>query len=306
MNEQGLHTRTEASPTLLGSGFRQKAKDYGLLVKLRLTLTVVFSSWMAYLIGLEGAIDWPIAGALVFGGFLVTGAANALNQVLERDFDSQMKRTADRPVAAGRMPVSEAVLAAGFMALAGITLLAFINPWTAFFGTLAMVMYAFLYTPLKRMTPGAVMIGAIPGALPTLIGCVAGQGQVTYLALVLFGIQFLWQFPHFWSIGFLGYEDYRKAGYQFIPSEGDDLPSRSIGIQALLHAVFLLPLVFVPFYLGEAGWLSAAVGALLTLGYVGLSWNFYRQFDRKASLKLMFYSFFYLPLTLLILFIDKL
>ncbi len=304
MNEQSIQTK--ANSGIWRAGARQKLKDYQLLVKLRLTLTVVFSSWMAYLIGLQGAIDWAVVGALLLGGFLVTGAANALNQVLEREYDSQMKRTADRPLAAGRMQISEAVLAAGLMALAGITLLAYINPWTAFFGTLAMVMYAFLYTPLKRMTPGAVMIGAIPGALPTLIGCVAGQGQVTYLALALFGIQFLWQFPHFWSIGFLGYADYRKAGYHFIPPGKDGLPARSIGLQALLHAAFLLPLVFVPYYLGTAGWLSALGGMALSLGYALLSWNFYRRFDRKAALQLMFYSFFYLPLTLLILFIDKL
>jgi len=304
VNEQSIQTK--AGSGIWKTGARQKLKDYQLLVKLRLTLTVVFSSWMAYLIGLQGSIDWAVVGALLLGGFLVTGAANALNQVLEREYDSQMKRTADRPLAAGRMQISEAVLAAGLMALAGITLLAYINPWTAFFGTLAMVMYAFLYTPLKRMTPGAVMVGAIPGALPTLIGCVAGQGQVTYLALALFGIQFFWQFPHFWSIGFLGYSDYRKAGYNFIPPGEDGRPARSVGQQALLHAAFLVPLVFAPYYLGIAGWLSALGALLLSLGYVLLSWHFYRRFDRKAALRLMFYSFFYLPLTLLILFIDKL
>lgn len=235
---------------------------------------------------------------------MVTGAANTLNQVLEQDFDQMMKRTAGRPLAAGRMKTAEAVLAAGFMSLAGITALALFNPWTAFLGTLALVMYAFVYTPLKRITPLAVVVGAIPGALPTLIGVVAAQGEITTLGLVLFFIQFLWQFPHFWSIGWLGFADYRKAGYLMIPALGDN-PDPVISRQALYYALFLLPVVVLPFYLGISGMVSALILFGLSLGYVFFSWRFNRKQDRKSALHLMFFSFCYIPLGLVVLFLDK-
>lgn len=281
-----------------------KLRDYVQLVKLRLSLTVVFSSVMAYLIGLSGAIQWQYLLLLALGGFLVTGAANTLNQVLEQDYDQMMKRTAGRPLAAGRMKAGEAVLAAGFMSLAGITSLALFNPWTAFLGTLALVMYAFVYTPLKRITPLAVVVGAIPGALPTLIGVVAAQGEITILGLILFFIQFLWQFPHFWSIGWLGFADYRKAGYKMIPALGDQ-PDPVISRQAIYYALFLLPVVALPFYLGVSGMVSMIILFVLSMAYVFFAWRFNRKQDRKAALQLMFFSFCYIPLGLVVLFLDK-
>lgn len=282
----------------------QKVQDYKLLVKFRLSLTVVLSSVMAFLIGSSSySLNWVAVGVLALGGFLVTGAANALNQVLEKDYDRLMKRTADRPLAAGRMKVSEAVLAAGFMCLFGITLLALFNPWTAFLGMMAMVSYAFVYTPLKRLSPVAVPVGAIPGALPTMIGCVAAQGEVTSLAWTLFAIQFLWQFPHFWSIGWLGFEDYRKAGFRFMP--GYDEPDRSASRQAFGYALLLIPIAILPYWLGATGLVSAVVVALLGAGYAALSWRFMKRHDRKSALSVMFYSFAYIPLTLIALFADK-
>jgi len=287
------------------SGIWQKANDYKMLVKLRLSLTVVFSSVMAYLIALEGSAQWWPLAVLSLGGFLVTGAANTLNQVLEKDFDFLMKRTADRPLAAGRMKTSEAVLAAGFMSMIGIMLLALFNLWASFFGTLALVTYAFVYTPLKRISPIAVVVGAVPGALPTLIGVVAAQGELTALGLGLFSLQFLWQFPHFWSIGWLGFDDYRKAGYKLMPVK-DGQRDRNIGLQSTLYALLLLPVGVVPFYLGQTGFVSLVIVTVLTLGYVAFSWNFYRKNDRKSALMLMFYSFVYIPASLLALVIDKL
>lgn len=278
-------------------------QDYKLLVKFRLSATVVFSSVMAFLIGAFGAVDGWAVGVLALGGFLVTGAANALNQVLEKDYDRLMKRTADRPLAAGRMKVSEAVLAAGFMCLIGITLLALFNPWTAFLGMAALVSYSFVYTPLKRISPIAVTVGAIPGALPTMIGCVAAQGEITALAWSLFLIQFLWQFPHFWSIGFLGFEDYRNAGFRFMP--GTDTPDRGAARQALGYSLLLLLAGALPYVFGATGVVSLAVVSALGLGYVFLSWRFVKQHDRKSALGLMFYSFAYIPFTLLALFADK-
>lgn len=282
----------------------QKVRDYKLLVKLRLSLTVVFSSVMAFMIASNGAINWSAIVILGLGGFLVTAAANALNQVLEKDFDRLMKRTADRPIAAGRMKASEAVMAAGFMCLFGVTLLALFNPWTAFFGMFALVCYAFLYTPMKRISPIAVTIGAIPGALPTLIGCVAAQGDLSLLALALFGIQFFWQFPHFWSIGWLGFEDYTKAGYKFLPTTNGKL-NRSTGFQAFIYALFLIPLSLTPYLLGVSGIISAIIVVIFSLCYAYFGWKFYQESNRKSALQLMFYSFFYLPLSLIVLLIDK-
>ncbi|MDX1409767.1 MAG: protoheme IX farnesyltransferase, partial [Saprospiraceae bacterium] len=176
----------------------QWVADVGILVKFRLTLLVVFSSVMAFAVAAGTITQWFPMLILAIGGFLVAGASNAINQILERDYDKLMERTAIRPVASGRMQVSEAIAIAGLMLLFGIVALALFNPLTAFLGTLSFIIYAFIYTPLKRYSTSAVAVGAIPGAMPALIGCVAFEGTVSWLALVLFGLQFLWQFPHFW------------------------------------------------------------------------------------------------------------
>lgn len=285
--------------------FGQKIRDYKLLFKLRLSLTVVFSSVMAYLIAFDGTVSWWPILVLSLGGFLVTGAANTLNQVLEQEYDALMKRTADRPLAAGRMKSSEAVLAAGFMSLTGIMLLALFNLWASFFGTLALVTYAFVYTPMKRISPIAVVIGAVPGALPVLIGAVAAEGTLSALGISLFAIQFFWQFPHFWSIGWLGFEDYQKAGYKLLPTrEGER--DRNIGKQSFFYATLLLPVIALPWYLGATGWWSLIGVSLLTVGYMVLSFLFYRKNDRRSALQLMFYSFLYIPGSMLLFLIDKL
>lgn len=282
----------------------QKVRDYKMLVKLRLSMTVVFSSVMAYLIATNSSINWVAVAILALGGFLVTGAANTLNQVMEKDFDRLMSRTADRPLAAGRMDMSEAVMSAGLMSLFGIVLLALFNPWTAFFGTLALLSYAFLYTPLKRITPAAVFVGAIPGALPTLIGCVAAQGELSLLALALFGIQFFWQFPHFWAIGWLGFEDYSRAGYKIVPAKNGQ-PDRNIAKQSFIYTLFLLPVSLLPFYLGVTGWISAVIVGLFGLAYIYFGFKFSQKPERKTALQLMFFSFCYIPVSLIVLFADK-
>lgn len=290
----------QASP-----GFLQKIQDYKMLVKLRLSLTVVFSSVMAFLIASNGNWTWLAVGFLALGGFLVTGAANALNQTLEKDYDKLMTRTANRPIAAGRMTSSEAVLAAGFMSMIGISLLALFNPWAAFLGTLSLVFYAFVYTPMKRISPVAVLIGAIPGALPTMIGCVAIEGHLSLLAVCLFGLQFFWQFPHFWAIGWLGNEDYSKAGYKLVPMRDGKMDDKEMGWQSLLCALVLIPVGLLPYFTGVSGLWSAVVVSLLGIGYAVMAWRFYRQPERKTALGLMFYSFAYIPFSLILLFIDK-
>ncbi len=281
-----------------------KAKDYKMLVKFRLSLTVVFSSIMAYLIAVTGTIDWKEILMLGVGGFLVTGAANALNQVIEKDFDKLMERTKERPLARGRMKVPEAVLIAGFMSLLGILVLVLLNPLSAFLGMMALILYAFIYTPMKRISPISVLIGAIPGAMPTVIGVVALEGQFTQLALILFGIQFLWQFPHFWSIGWLGYEDYKNAGYKLLPSANGE-KDKNTGLQSFLYALFLVPIGIMPAVMGVSGIISAVVIGIASAVFAYFGWNLYKKCSRKAALQLMFFSLAYLPLTLIVLFVDK-
>lgn len=287
-----------------GGGILQAVQDFKMLVKFRLSLTVVFSSVMGFLIAVPGNWHWFSLLMLTVGGFLVTGAANTLNQVLEKDYDRLMRRTAQRPLAAGRMRTSEAVLAAGVMALFGVTMLAWFNPWTAFLGMVALLLYSFVYTPLKRIGPIAVFVGAIPGALPTMIGAAAAEGTISALGLTLFAIQFFWQFPHFWSIAWLGHDDYIRAGYRLLP-DGSEERGRNTGLHAFLYTLPLLPLGFVPLLAGDSGVVSAAVIAILSLGYTYMGWNLYKRDDRKSALGVMFYSFIYIPLVLIALWIDK-
>lgn len=283
----------------------QRVRDFGELVKFKLNLTVVFSAVMAFLIASTGEVEWLSVGILALGGFCVTGAANALNQALERDFDKLMKRTADRPVAAGRMSVSDAVLTAGILSIIGLLLLASFNPWAAFFGVIAMLSYAFLYTPMKRISPAAIAIGAFPGALPVLIGCVAFQGQITALAFALFALQFFWQFPHFSAIGFLGFEDYQKAGFRFVASHNGK-PHPNLGIQSMLYALCLIPVGLIPFINGYTGLVSAIIVVSASLFYAWMGWRLQTKNNRKTAMQLMFSSFFYLPVVLIALWADKL
>lgn len=282
-----------------------KLRDYGMLVKLRLNLTVVFSAAMAYVIATEGAINWLGLGLLILAGFMVTGAANALNQVLEREYDAMMQRTADRPLAAGRMTVSEAVMVAGLLSFAGVALLAFFNPWAAILGMLSMILYAFVYTPLKRVGPIAVFVGAIPGALPTMIGCVAFEGQITLLAVVLFAIQFLWQFPHFWAIAWLSHEDYLQGGFHLLPS-AHGTKDENVGRQSMWYALMLIPVSLLPWWLNYNSLVASLLLVLLSIGYAWKGYQLYQYNDRATARKQMFYAFLYLPAALCILYIDKL
>lgn len=281
-----------------------KVQDFGELVKFKLNLTVVFSAVMAYLIAADTAVSWVAVMILAFGGFFVAGAANALNQVLERDYDKLMKRTADRPIASGRMTVSEGVLTAGLLGISGLMLLAMFNPWASFFGMIALLSYAFLYTPMKRISPAAIAIGAFPGALPMLIGCVAFQHELTSLALALFALQFFWQFPHFGAISWLGFEDYQKAGFKFVATKNGERDT-TIGMQGFIYALCLVPIGWLPWYGGYTGMTSAIFLTILAIIYAVYGWNLHKNNDRKSAMQLMFSSFFYLPLALIALLMDK-
>jgi len=273
------------------------------LMKARLTAMVVLTSVFSFLFISGFQVGLISVVCLAVGGFLVAGASNALNQVLEKDYDAQMERTKNRPVAAGRMSVSTAVMIAGFSALMGLTILGMFNPLTAFFGTLSFVSYAFIYTPLKRQTPIAVAIGAIPGAMPMLIGCVAYEGHVSMIALVLFAVQFLWQFTHFWAIAQMSYKDYQTAGYKFIPMKGNE-PAPRIKLQAFLSALLLVPASIVLAQLCDLHMIVMLLCVLAALIFAYFAFQFIRARKENSAIRLMFASLLYLPFIMGVLLLN--
>ena len=289
-------SRVESVPK---QGVALLVSDLAALVKFRLSATVVLSSVLAYLVagGVAGAgVNGYTISILAIGGFLTTAAANILNEILEKDYDRDMGRTKDRPLATGRWNTSDALLLAGFLSIGGITLLALFNPWTAFLGMVSLISYAFVYTPLKRVGPVAVLVGAIPGALPALIGCAAAEGYISELGLTLFAIQFFWQLPHFYAIGYLGFEDYRRAGFRLVPEEGGAADVRTLGRDAVAATLVLLPLGWGPYFLGATSAGAAAVVALLSVLFFVTAVRFRLAPARGSALTMMFFSFAYLPL----------
>ncbi len=261
------------------------------------------TSLFAYLI-VMARMRWMEFTFLAIGGFAITSAANILNEVLEKEPDALMSRTANRPIAADRLTVNNAVLMSGILLVAGIILLGFLHPLVSFLGVLSLVLYVFLYTPMKRYSPVSLVIGAIPGAMPMLIGAVAAQKEITMMGLVLFAIQFLWQFPHFIAIGYLGYKDYKKAGFKNVP-EKDGQIDRMIGLHAMIYTAILLLTILLPFVLHVVDMLGTAFVLLMTLMYLASTYLFHIRFDRKSALIMMLSSFAYLPVILILYWIFR-
>jgi len=278
--------------------------DLGLLVKFKLSLMVVFSSLAGYIIFAREQFDWLNFILLGLGGMFITFSANAINQVLERDFDKLMIRTMNRPLADGRMTISFAVLLAGLFATFGALFLFVINSLAATLGMLSLVLYAFVYTPLKRYSTLAVPVGAIPGALPALIAGVAAQNGLTNEALCLFGIQYLWQFPHFWSIAWLGHKDYTQAGFKLI-KDNNGSPDPAFGLYsafyALLSILFLLPALY-------NSTLSISYFLILVITifiYSFFGFQLFKKNDRNSARQLMFVSIIYLPVVLIVFILNN-
>ena len=279
-------------------------RSIGELVKFKLSLTVLFSAFVGFYLGKGG--DLSSVSEFVFfllGGFLVTGAANSTNQILERDLDALMDRTKSRPIPSGRLGVHSAMVLASLQAVLGVSLLvAFVNIGSALLSLLSMVLYAFLYTPLKRHTPIAVLVGAIPGALPPLIGWVAATGQITMPGMILFSIQFLWQFPHFWAIAWIMNDDYKKAGFQLLPSPSGK--GKRSAFHLFFYSLFLIPISFVPIKMGMTGMLGTGILLLAGLVMLAFAFQLLKTSENRAAKRLMFASFFYLPLVQIGLMID--
>jgi len=281
-----------------------------MLVKFRLSLLVVFSSAIGYLFAVPTTVDWFLLSMICLGGFFTTAASNALNQVIEKDFDALMSRTSNRPLPTSRMTAIEALLIAGISAILGIGLLwIYFNQLAALFAAVALISYAFIYTPLKRISPVAVFIGAIPGALPPLIGYVAATNQLDQVALILFGIQFFWQFPHFWAIAWVAHQDYSAVGFRLLPSrEG---PTRFTAMQTIAYSLLLVPVTLLPFFTGLSttdslqGLIAIGVVILANVFMIGRCINLYRTMEVKAARRVMFGSYLYLPLILFALLLSK-
>ena len=204
----------------------EKAKSYFELLKFRLSFLVAFSCGFGYILGANGVIDWVHFSLICFGGFLISGASITINQIIEKDLDLLMSRTMNRPIPTRRISVAEAASFSFLIGSIGILILALTtNMLTVSLSVLSMILYSFVYTPLKRVGPVAVFVGAIPGALPPLLGWTAATGIISIEALIIFGIQFIWQFPHFWAIAWVADEDYKKAGIKLLPSGGNLNPA---------------------------------------------------------------------------------
>ena len=279
-----------------------RLKDYALLTKLRLAVLVVISAVATFFFA-GGNFGIQLV-YLVAGGFLITGASNALNQVMEKDLDLKMNRTKNRPLPAGRMGSLEAIVIAVLIGIAGLILLFNINFLSGTLGLLALVMYVFIYTPMKRLTPWAVFTGAFPGAIPPMLGVVAATNEFGLMAGIMFLVQFAWQFPHFWAIAWVTDEDYAKAGFSLLPSKGRK--DKSSAFQVMLYSLFLVPISLLPWAFDMTGKTTLIVGTILGFWFFMKAYRLYLTLDDKVARSLMFASFIYLPIIQFLYVFDKL
>jgi protoheme IX farnesyltransferase len=283
---------------------RSKLKDYQQLMKFTLSLTVVFSSVVSYL--MVPGIEFDILSVLLLfaGGMLVTGAANAINQIVEKDTDGKMKRTATRPVASGRMHIDEAATFSVLAAVFGIFIIGLWFNWMAAgIAAFSLFLYGFIYTPLKKVHSISVLIGAIPGALPCLTGWAAGDPLLGIGGWVLFALQFLWQFPHFWAIAWVAHEDYSSAGFKLLPDVGG--PTKYAAVQSVLYSVLLIPIGVMPYVFGMSGVVSMIIVGIANLVMFWQCVRLFREMNVTAARRVMFGSYFYLPIVLISLLADK-
>jgi len=290
--------------------------DLSKLIKFRLTFLVVFSASITFLIGSRmqvargevPGIDWGNWLILVAGGFLVTAAANCFNEIIEVDLDKLMTRTMDRPMPAGRMTTGQGLVMGLIMGMLGTWLLGKLNLETGLLSVFSILLYAFVYTPLKRKSPIAVFVGAIPGALPPLIGYLAALGHIRHflpvdyeIASILFLVQFVWQFPHFWAIAWVLDDDYKKAGFRLLPTKERDKISAGF---VFVSTLILIPVSLLPTFYHFGGYYIAGFSLIAGIVFAWLAFKLLVKQDIASARKVMFCSFFYIPLVQLILLFD--
>jgi protoheme IX farnesyltransferase len=281
-----------------------KAKAFIELLKVRLSLLVAFSCAFGYGLATHGQVNWTTILMLTIGGFLLSGASVCVNQVIERDLDKIMTRTQNRPIPTGRVSAQEAIVFAVLcLLLSTFILWMFTNPLTVILSLVSAILYSFVYTPLKRVGPIAVFVGAIPGALPPLLGWIAATNTITHEAMIIFGIQFIWQFPHFWAIAWVADDDYKKAGFKLLPSGGGrDL---NTAIQIMIYTMFLIPLGLLPARFGITGLNSAIVATVCGIAFFAQTFSLMKTGNRQSALRIMFGSFLYLPIVQIAYLLDK-
>ena len=295
--------------TAVGSANNTKSlltfADFKEITKSRLALSVVFSSLAGYLLGAHEVNPLSLL-LLAFGGYCMVGASNAFNQVIEKDLDALMNRTRNRPIPAGRMSVNKAMTLAVLMTISGVVSLYVLNPKTAMFGAISIFIYTSVYTPLKTKTPLSVFVGAIPGAIPFMLGWVAATNNFGIEPGTLFMIQFFWQFPHFWALAWMLDEDYQKGGFKMLPTGKKD---KGTAIQIIMYTVWMIIISVIPAF-GITGRLHLSIPAaviILILGLVMLVFGFvlFEKRDNKSARKLMLISVSYITLMQLVYVIDK-
>ena len=274
-------------------------------MKFTLSFTVVFTCVICYMLAPKVmTYDWPMILLLTFAGLCITGSANAINQAVEKDTDAQMKRTSTRPVASGRMSVRTAYTFAIIAGILGVAMMwYFFNISSALLSAFSLFLYAFIYTPLKKINSIAVLVGAFPGALPCLIGWVAGNDDFSYAGWSLFLIQFLWQFPHFWAIAWVSHADYSRVGFKLLPA--DKGPTKFTALQAVMYAVLMIPIGFLPNYFKITGEWSMWVVLVANIFMVVQCVRLYQNMGVPAARRVMFSSYIYLPIVYLALMANK-
>lgn len=279
-----------------------KVKGYIQLMKLRLSFLVVFSAGITYLFATDSPLKIGAFVMFLLGAIFITGAANTINQIIEVRYDKLMKRTAIRPLPTGVLSVQEA---GGFAFIIGslgfLLLIAAANGLTALLALFSLFSYAFVYTPMKRVSPIAVFIGAFPGAMPPLIGWTAATGEISLYGVIFFAIQFIWQFPHFWAIAWVLDEDYKKAGFRLLPDE----KNKNTAVQIIIYTLLLLPLGILPTYFGTTGIVSAVIATVCGLLFLIPTFQLWQSCTNKAAKMIMFGSFFYLPIVQIAYLLDK-
>ena len=276
-----------------------------ILIKHRLSLSVVLSSVCSYLIAFN-TFSLHTLSLLILGGFFVVGASNGLNQVIERRRDALMTRTSFRPLPSGTMSVNQALTICFILCALGLTMLYFVNFRTAFFGLISMIIYLALYTPLKPVTPLSVFFGAIPGAIPFMLGWVAVTNKFSIETGILFMIQFFWQFPHFWAIGWLSYDDYKNAGFKMLPTGKRD---NATAFQIVFYTIWMIIVSTLPYFsfTGELTIGTYSLVLILIAGSVMLyqAFKLMRYKDKQNAIRLMYTSIFYISFIQIIFVIDK-
>lgn len=272
---------------------------------MRLSVSVVFSAVAGYLLGAE-TIEWSVVVLLAFGGYFMVGASNMYNQIIERDLDALMDRTKNRPIPAGRISVNSAFALAVVFTILGIATLYFINPRTAIYGAISIFLYTSIYTPLKTKTPLSVFAGAIPGAIPFMLGWVAARNAFGIEPGTLFAIQFFWQFPHFWAIGWFLFDDYKKGGFFMLPTGNRD---KGTATQVIIYSVWTVIVSVVP-VLGITGDLKLSVVAAIIVFALGAVMVYYalqlfKKRTEKAAKQLMYASVIYITLLQIVYVADK-